>query len=102
MDNQLLEDMSDICHKEWVKWSKNISKELYVVIEVLKRDIEFYEENSNENKEAIELVEQLENRLKRWESLWIPYDELSEEMKDSDRAYARKMLDLAKEGLDKP
>lgn len=88
--------------QEWVKWSKNISKELYVVIEVLKRDIEFYEENSNENKEAIELVEQLENRLKRWESLWIPYDELSEEMKDSDRAYARKMLDLAKEGLDKP
>lgn len=99
MNNQLLEDMSDICHQEWMSWSKNISKELYVVIEVLKKDIEFYEEKGVENKEAVELVEKLENRLKRWEGLWIPYDELNEEMKDSDRAYAKKMLDLAKEGL---
>lgn len=101
MNNQLLEDMSDICHREWVEWSKNISEELYQVIEVLKKDIEFYEENGIDNEEARHLLEQLENRMERWESLWIPYDDLSEEMKDSDRIYAKKMLDLAKEGLNK-
>lgn len=101
MSNQLLEDMSDICHQEWVTWSKNISKELSEVIEVLKNDIAFYEENGIENKDAVDLVEKLEGRLQRWESLWIPYDELSEEMKDSDRAYAQKMLNLAKNGLNK-
>lgn len=99
MTGQLLEDMADICHQEWMSWSKNISKELYVVIEVLKKDIEFYEENGIENREAVELVEQLEKRLGRWEGLWIPYDDLSEEMKDSDREYAQKMLDLAEKGL---
>jgi hypothetical protein len=99
MTNQVLEDMADICHQEWMSWSKNISKELYVILEVLKKDIEFYEENGIENKEAVELVEKLEKRLGRWEGLWIPYEELSEEMKDSDRVYAKKMFDLAEEGL---
>lgn len=99
MTNQVLEDMGDICHQEWIKWSKNISKELYAVIEVLKKDIEFYEKNGIENEEAIELVEKLEKRLERWEALWIPYSELSEEMKESDRKYAKKMFDLAMESL---
>lgn len=99
MTDKLLEDMADICHQEWMSWSKNISKELYEIIAVLKKDIEFYRENGAENKEAVELVEQLENRLERWEGLWIAYDELSEEMKDADRVYARKMLDLAEKGL---
>ncbi len=99
MKNQILEDMSDICHQEWMSWSKDISKELYVMLDVLKKDIEFYKEKGVENKEAIELAEKIEKRIKRWESLWIPYEELSEEMKDSDRAYAKKMLDIAEKGL---
>lgn len=99
MENQILEEMSDICHQEWMAWSKNISKELCVVVDVLKKDIEFYEKNGAENKEAVELVERLENRLERWGRLWIPYDELSEEMKDSDRKYAEKMFNIAKKGL---
>ena len=99
MSNQLLEEMSEICHYEWVKWSKNISKELNEAIEVMKKDIRFFEENGAENKEAIELVQKLESRLERWGKLWIPYEELSEEMKDSDRKYAQKMLDLAKSTL---
>ena len=99
MSNQLLEEMSEICHDEWVKWSKNISKELNEAIGVMKKDIRFFEENGAENKEAIELVQKLESRLERWGKLWIPYEELSEEMKDSDRKYAQKMLDLAKSAL---
>ncbi len=99
MSNQLLEEMSEICHDEWVKWSKNISKELNEAIEVMKKDIQFFEDNDADNKEAVELVQKLEYRLERWEKLWVPYEELSEEMKDFDRKYAQKMLDLAKSTL---
>ena len=99
MENQVIEDMADVCHKEWMEWSKNISKELNLVIDQLKKDIEFSKENGVENKEAIELVEKLESRLERWGGLWIPYDELSEEMKDADRKYALKIFDIAKESF---
>ena len=99
MNDRVIEDMADVCHEEWVKWSKNISKELNMAIDVLKKDIEFSRENGVENKEAIELVEKFESRLERWGALWIPYGELTEEMKDADRKYALKMFDIAKEGL---
>lgn len=99
MGNQVIEDMAEICHEEWMAWSKSVSKELNLTIEILKKDIEFFKENDIENKEAIELVQKLESRLERWQSLWIPYDELSEEMKDADREYAEKMFKVAKEFL---
>lgn len=100
MTDQIIEDMADVCHQEWEKWSQNISKELAIVIEVLKKDIEFSKDNGVENKEAIELVQKLESRLERWGALWIPYEDLSEEMKDADRKYAQKMFDIAKKGLE--
>ena len=99
MRNQVIEDMAEVCHDEWVKWSKNISKELALAVDVLKKDIEFAEEKGVENKEAIELVEKLESRLGRWNALWIPYEDLTEEMKDSDRKYAIKMFEIAEEAL---
>lgn len=91
--------MADVCHEEWVKWSRNISNELTLAINTLKKDIELLEENGMENKGAIELVQKLESRLERWGALWISYEELSEEMKDADRKYAIKMYEIAKKGL---
>jgi hypothetical protein len=34
-----------------------------------------------------------DERRKRWEKLWIPYSELTDEMKEEDRKFARKVLD---------
>ena len=34
-----------------------------------------------------------DDRMKRWKSLWKPYSELSEDMKDHDREWADKVLD---------
>ena len=92
MKDQVIENMSEVCHEEWMGWSKDISKELYVVVDVLKKDIEYFRENGVENKNAIDLVQKLESRLERWESLWIPYDELTEEMKDADAEMLQDML----------
>ena len=44
MKDQVIENMSEVCHEEWMGWSKDISKELYVVVDVLKKDIEYFRE----------------------------------------------------------
>ena len=43
-------------------------------------------------KHIVDTDIQAKERLERWESLWIPYEELSEEMKESDRVYAERVL----------
>lgn len=60
-----IEILAELEHEQWVEWSKNISER----------------ENLSQD------------RVDRWMSLWIPYSELSEEMKEQDRVWARKSLD---------
>jgi len=65
MNNNLLEKLSEIEHDQWMEWSKDIA-----------------------SKEKIS-----EERKKRWEKLWVPYSELTEEVKEQDRKYARKVIE---------
>jgi len=60
----LLEELAEIEHDQWIKWSKSIS------------------ESENISPERIE----------RWKKFWCPYDELDEEIKEHDRVWARKVL----------
>lgn len=64
--DELIEALAELEHEQWVEWSKDIAK-----------------------KESIS-----SERLKRWESCWKPYAELSEEMKELDRIWARKALNI--------
>lgn len=64
----LLENLSKLEHQQWMDWAKGILKE---------EDIS-------------------EERRKRWEELFIPYDKLSEKEKEKDREYARKIMQLLK------
>lgn len=100
-DNKLLEDASKLCHMEWMDWSKKISMDLNETVQVLKDNLQYLkkENMSQEDKDQLiiknnELTNKLTEKLERWESLWIPYDELSEQMKEEDRVYARKILEL--------
>lgn len=61
---ELIEQLAKLEHDQWMEWSKSVSKEVS------------------------------EERLNRWKKLWIPYSKLSEEMKEEDRKYARKVLNL--------
>ncbi len=63
----ILEALAEIEHDQWVSWSKDIAE-----------------------NEAISPA-----RLKRWKALWIPYKDLPEETKESDREWARRVLRLA-------
>lgn len=62
----LLEEISKLIHEEWVEWAKQIEHEI-----------------SDERKA-------------RWQTVYCDYDELSEEMKDKDRDYGKKVLAMLK------
>ena len=65
-DNDLLEKLASLEHDQWVEWTKDLAE-----------------------KETIS-----QDRKNRWKKLWIPYEELSEEKKEEDRKYARKVLKI--------
>ena len=62
-----MEELAAIEHEQWVFWSKTLA------------------ETENLSPE----------RLARWKALWIPYEQLTEETKEHDRVWARKVLAVA-------
>lgn len=100
--DEILEKASGLCHEEWMDWTKTISVELNKILGVLIRNKEYLKNNKDIDKEDLinkndELITMIEDRLDRWQSYWIDYSELSDEVKEYDRIYARKILDLTKD-----
>lgn len=67
--NEIIEKLSDLEHQQWMHLTKYISSK------------------ENISKE----------RLNKWKKLYIPYSELSEEDKEQDRIWARKVYDVLME-----
>ncbi len=67
-DNEaLLEELSELEHEQWMKWAKDIAK-----------------------KETLS-----KTRTDRWENeCFKPYSELTEEMKEFDREWAKKVIEI--------
>ena len=59
-----IEHLAAVEHDQWMGWSRDLAK-----------------------KETLS-----PERLARWETLWVPYADLSEEQKEQDRVYARRVL----------
>jgi len=68
MEEELIEQLAALEHEQWIYWSKAIAEK----------------QNISEEK------------LQSWRKLWIPYKDLSEEDKEHDRKWARKVLDTLK------
>ena len=62
----VIDRISKIIHEAWMEWTKSIS------------DIEYFD--------------QLILKVDRWEELWVPYEQLSDAMKEKDREWARKII----------
>jgi len=63
---EMLEKLAELEHEQWIEWSKAIAPEI---------NIGCYSEH-----------------LKRWNEWWVPYSRLTEEVKEYDRVWARKVL----------
>lgn len=85
--DELLERLSELEHIQWQKWSESVAKDLKQLIELCDK----FKDNMNDEEK--EYINSQKERLIRWEGMWIPYDELSEDLKELDRNYARKVLD---------
>lgn len=69
-DSELIEKLAELEHLQWIEWSKNIA-----------------------SKEKLS-----PGRVERWSRLWKPYAELTEEEKEQDREWARKVVALLRSG----
>lgn len=68
-EDQLIENLARLEHEQWISWASHL-------------------------KESENLSE---DRVKRWEEEWfVPYDQLSEEMKEHDRRWARQIVEYIK------
>ena len=65
--DELVEKLAELEHDQWVEWSKSVAGEVS------------------------------ESRLSRWEHYWVGYAELSEEVKEQDRIWARKAVKIFEE-----
>jgi hypothetical protein len=72
-DEEIIEGLAELEHDQWMSWADSIMK-----------------------SEKIS-----DNRFARWASLMIPYAELSEEMKEHDRVWARKALAILRKAQEK-
>jgi hypothetical protein len=80
---ELAEHLAALEHEQWMEWSK-------VLIRQLTDGQRFM------NDMAV-ISDNVHKKHQRWLPLWVPYDELSEEMKEEDRKWARKVLTVIRE-----
>lgn len=77
-DSEIIETLSDLEHEQWMYWSKATLKNLRAM-------------DSDEPDAFINAVTSVEIK---WSPNWKPYSELSEEVKEHDRKWARKVFDV--------
>lgn len=85
MDN-LREEIAKSEHEQWVRWAKA----LLPVLKLLTKHHLPYGDWREEGNCACDTC----NRIKRWEKLFVPYEELTEEMKELDRKEADQIINL--------
>ena len=71
---KLREKLADLEHRQWIYWTKKVME--------------------NTKTDSVEGQFVLEAIYKNWRKNHIPYSELTEEMKDYDREWADKVLEL--------
>ena len=66
LKKKIIEELAELEHQQWKEWSKDIAE---------KEDISA-------------------ERIKRWKKFWVPYKKLSEEIKEEDRKWAKKIFKI--------
>ena len=88
MDRDILEKLSDLEHQQWCEWSGSVSKEIFSLITILDR----FEDDLTDDEKLT--VSRIKDKLARWDNLQVNYFELSENEKEKDRIYAKKVLSI--------
>jgi len=81
-EQDIIEELSELEHEQWRSWSQNI--------------ISFCMDDS---LSAYDWGEKVSQKHQRWLPMWVDYSELSEELKEHDRIWARKVFEIFKSKL---
>lgn len=76
-ESHLLEELSDLEHEQWMRWSKTLHDRMRDAVREGKTMEQFSDEMFN-----------------RWRSIWIPYKQLDWETKEFDREWSRQVLGI--------
>lgn len=87
MKDDALEKLAEAEHVQWCEWADVLSRELSSLLEIIER----HEYDLSDEEQLLFL--KVKDRLDRWDKLMVPYSDLSEDEKEKDRVYARKILD---------
>lgn len=79
---ELREKIAEQIHQEWMDWSKNVWDRLLTVSRAI---------DAGDINTAKFLIAELQSK---WDVNWIPYEQLPEPVKDKDRIYADKIIEL--------
>jgi hypothetical protein len=99
-----IEKLAAVDHDQWQFWSMQIMKDLDELIialnDVDNRMIEanIGYANSPSHKRVINLIKKHNERNDRWQKQWVAYKNLPEEVKETDRVWAKKAYTTMKEG----
>ncbi len=63
--------------------------------------LDFLVDESKLHPDVLRVVDKLQVKLSNWESYWVPYSELTNEIQEYDRIWARKVLEVIKESNDR-
>jgi hypothetical protein len=100
---EAIEKLAAIDHDQWVFWSMSIMRDLDELITALNDvDNRMLEANigygnSPAHTRVTNLIKKHNERNKRWQDQWCKYAKLPEEVKESDRIWAKKSYKALKE-----
>lgn len=63
-EDELLERLAEVEHEQWMAWSQSVAAEVSA------------------------------ERRQRWQACWVTYEDLPEDVKELDRLWARKVLEV--------
>ena len=79
---EFLEELSELEHKEWEYWSKNVTSQL--MDDTLSPEV---------------IGQRMLKKHQSWLNYWVDYDELDEKIKEEDRKWARKVVKIVEKQL---
>lgn len=89
VSDKLREKLAELEHQQWEQWSKAVAKDLEKIYGYL--EISLYG-----NAQRL-----LKERIARWKNNWKPYSQLDEYIKDSDRKWADRVLEIIEKEVKK-
>ena len=93
MKENTLEKLAEAEHVQWCEWASVLYEELSSLVEIIDKHCD----DLSEEEQAFVL--NVKDRLNRWDNYMVDYSQLSEEDKDKDRVYARKIISIVNEEL---